>query len=80
MSTRELDIVRGDSELFERGADLRARGPSTGRAEHEVHRGADAPAEHHRRKRGVGERDTQVEGPDRHEQDEQPSEAGATGG
>ena len=71
LTARELDVVGRDAELFERGPDLRARGPSTRRAEREVHRGTDAPAEDHRRKRAVGKRDAQVEGADRHQQDEQ---------
>ena len=70
----QLDIVRGHPELLERGTDLRARRTAAGRAEREVHRGADAPAEHHRGKRGVGQREAQIERSDRHEQDEQPSE------
>ena len=67
---RELDTVCGDTEFLERGTDLRARRASTRRAEHEVYRGSDAPAEHHRRERGVGQRETQIERADRHEQDQ----------
>ena len=57
----ELDVASVDAELHERGADLRAGRPSTGRAEREVHRGGDAPAEHDGREHVVGEPGAEVE-------------------